>query len=179
MSVYPFFINCTKYYNDQPRKQKLLNKLAIGEGGFLFFKRQDLNVLIISDKEFIIPNKYSDSARLELESLLWKDNDYTKMRDCIQKSRLSWSNIKKKEKLYLMYKYVSTLKLSTQSKMFLSGLITIALLLKIIKSEDVVYENYEITRINESFFNIDTYTNIQFSFDYHSVVNKHQTVSDD
>jgi hypothetical protein len=160
-------------------KQKLLNKLSIGQGGFLFFKRQDLNVLVVADKEFIIPNKYSDDARLELESLLWKESDFTRMQYSIQQTRLSWVNIKKKDKLYLMYKYISSLDVSTQTKIFLCGLITVALLLKMIKPDDVVYENFKITRINETFFNSDTYTNIQFSYDYSSPNKLQTTITDD
>ena len=34
-NVYPFFIECSKYYQDQPYKQLLLQKFAFGCGGSL------------------------------------------------------------------------------------------------------------------------------------------------
>lgn len=165
MNVYPFFIECSKYYSD-PHKQKFLRQLAFGKGGGLIINRKDKNILITSDGEFVIPLFYSDEARLELEKKLWKCDDFEKMQEDIKNMRTLWSTTKKKDKLFLFYKYIASLDFSMNEKIVLCNLITLTLLLKIIKPTDVVYKNYVIEHVNEDLFKNEKIKNIEFSYDY-------------
>lgn len=171
MNVYPFFIECSEYYSDQPYKQKLLQQFAFGRGGGLIIKRKDKNILVTSDGEFTIPLIYSDDARLELDRKLWKIDDFEKMQDDIKNMRSMWSTTKKKDKLFLFYKYIETLDLSVPKKILLCNLITLTLLLKLVKPSDIVYKNYILTYVNDDLFKNDIIQNIDFQYDY-SIPNK-------
>lgn len=146
MDIYPFFLECSKFY-DEPQKCKQLQKLAFGRGGLIFIRKKE-NILITERGEFIIPEMYSDDQRKNLETKLWFDTDFLKMQKNIQDARKTWINAKKKDKLRLLDKYA--LKQPNFQKIFQS-IIKLALILKLIKIEDVSYENFEILNINGNF----------------------------
>jgi hypothetical protein len=204
-NVYPFFIECSKYYQDQPYKQRLLQQFAFGRGGSFIIKRKDKNILVTSDDgEFVIPSLYSEDfdktnystnysiydptanilqeakfddlttkkikefhiARLELDQKLWKYDDYEKMQEDIKNLRVLWSTTKKKDKLYLFYKYISNLKLSTNEKIFLCNLITLTLLLKLVRPSDILYKDFIIQNVNQELLTTANIDAIEFSYDY-------------
>lgn len=169
MNVYPFFIECSKFYSD-PHKQRLLQQFAFGRGGGFIIKRRDKNILVTSDGEFVIPSEYSDESRLELDKKLWKDDDFEKMQQDIKSTRTLWSTTKKKDKLYLFYKYIATMNLSINEKIILCHLITLTLLLKLIKPSDIVYKNFVLEKISDDLLKTDAIKNIDFSYDYSTPV---------
>lgn len=168
MNIYPFFIECSKYYSDQPHKQKLLQQFAFGKGGGFIIKRKDKDILVTSDGEFTIPTEYSDESRFELDKKLWKMDDFEQMQLDIKNMRSLWSTTKKKDKLYLFYKYIAKLNLSLFEKVLLCNLITLTLLLKLVKPSDIIYKNYVLENINDNLLKTDTIKNIDFSYDYSS-----------
>jgi hypothetical protein len=165
MNVYPFFIECSKFYSD-PHKKKLLQELAFGRGGGFIIKRKEKNILVTSNGEFIIPSTYSDEARLDLDKKLWKRGEFEQMQNDIKNARSVWSTTKKKDKLHLLYKYIAELDLPLDRKSELCSLITLVLLLKIIKPSDIVYKDFVIESISDHLLKNDTIQNIDFTFDY-------------
>lgn len=165
-NVYPFFIECSKYYHDQPYKQRLLQQFAFGRGGSFIIKRKDRNILVTPEGEFIIPSLYSEDARSELDQKLWKYDDYEKMQEDIKNLRMAWSTTKKKDKLYLFYKYIANLELSTNEKIILCNLITLTLLLKLVRPSDVVYKDFIIQNVNQDLLTDVGIHGIEFSYDY-------------
>ena len=300
-NVYPFFIECSKYYQDQPYKQRLLQQFAFGRGGSFIIKRKDKNILVTPDGEFVIPSLYSENvphnigtygpqpqvpglsptehtlwareaeppssagsgspsgrrgppapapkglpypldetpdpgaslgraqgrcftlragpegpnkanysiydpaiytlwagpggpttlrvstaafggfkfddltkkkiedfhtARLELDQKLWKYDDYAKMQENIKNLRTLWSTTKKKDKLYLFYKYISNLELSTNEKIILCNLITLTLLLKLVRPSDILYKDFIIQNVNQDLLTNKSIDAIEFSYDY-------------
>ena len=89
MNMFPFFIECSKHYQDEPHKQKFLQKIAFGHGIHII-KRKDKNILVAPYGEFVIPATYSDKARRDLASKLWEVNDFTRLEDCIENTRQTW-----------------------------------------------------------------------------------------
>ena len=66
------------------------------------------------------------------------------------KERLStWENLKKRDKLRMIDKYVLSLDCDFKEKKNAKGVITSALLLHLLISDDIVYKNYEIKTIKE------------------------------
>ena len=219
-NVYPFFIECSKYYEDQPYKQLLLQQFAFGHGGSFIIKRKDKNILVTPDGEFVIPSLYSENAlptygptstrvlsearllsiydpavyatlrvpldpckvkfdesvkkkiedfhtaRLELDQKLWKYDEYDKMEENIKNLRIVWSTTKKKDKLHLFYKYISTLELSTNEKIILCNLITLTLLLKLVKPSDILYKDFIIQNVNQDLLTNKSIDAVEFSYDY-------------
>ena len=103
MNVFPFFIECSKHYQDEPHKQKFLQKLAFGHGIHII-KRKDKNILVTANGEFTIPTVYSDKALKDLAGKLWEVNDFTRLGDCVEDMRQTWHTARKKDKIYLLYK---------------------------------------------------------------------------
>jgi hypothetical protein len=206
-NVYPFFIECSKYYQDQPYKQLLLQQFAFGRGGSFIIKRKDKNILVTPDGEFVIPSLYSENwgpavttpsstdslsiydpvplesefeldnsikkkiedfhtARLELDQKLWKYDDYDKMQENIKNLRTVWSTTKKKDKIYLFYKYISNLELSTNEKIILCHLITLTLLLKLVRPSDILYKDFVIQNVNQDLLTNKSIDAVEFSYDY-------------
>jgi hypothetical protein len=166
MNVFPFFIECSKHYQDEPHKSKFLQKLAFGHGVHII-KRKDKNILVTSNGEFTIPTVYSDKARKELVSKLWQVNAFSQLGDCIEETRQNWHTTRKKDRIYLIHKYVAALpNLQLQQKIVICNILILALLLKMIKPTDIVYKNSEIADINEDLIKRETYTQMNFMYDY-------------
>lgn len=173
--MFPFFIECSKYYQDEPHKQKFLQKLAFGHGIHII-KRKDKSILIAPNGEFIIPVVYSDKARRDLANKLWEVNDFTRLGDCIEDTRQTWYTARKKDKIYLLYKYVTSLQLTRSQKMSMCNILILALLLKMIKPTDIDYRDNKIAGVNEDLMKRETYTQMNFVFDY-SVPQRSTTVT--
>ncbi len=166
MNVFPFFIECSKYFQDDPYKQKFLQKLAFGYGIHII-KRKDKNILVTPNGEFIIPVMYSDKARDELTDKLWETNDFTRLADCIENTRNTWQTARKKDKIYLLYKYVAAIPdMTPPQKMAISNILVLALLLKMIKPTDLHYKESKVADVNEYLIKHETYTDLNFNYDY-------------
>lgn len=164
--MFPFFIECSKYYQNEPYKQKFLQKLAFGRGIHII-KRKDKYVLITPNGEFIIPMVYSDQERDILVNKLWEVNDFTRLGDSIQSMRQNWHTTRKKDKIYLLYKYVASLSyMAKPEKIITCHLLILALLLKIIKPSDLDYKNSCIIDMNKDLMEKETYTQMNFEYDY-------------
>jgi hypothetical protein len=166
MNMFPFFIECSKHYQNEPHKKKFLQKLAFGHG-ILIIKRKDKSILVTPNGEFVIPSVYSDKARSDLANKLWEVNDFTRLGDCIEETRQTWHTARKKDKIYLLYKYVASLTNITRSqKMVVCNLLILALLLKMIKPTDLDYNGSKIAGVSEDLMKRETYTEMNFTFDY-------------
>jgi hypothetical protein len=176
MNMFPFFIECSKHYRDEPHKQKFLQKLAFGHGIHII-KRKNKSILVTSNGEFVIPTVYSDKARCDLDSKLWEVNDFTRLGDCIEDTRQTWRTARKKDKIYLLYKYVASLPNLTRSqKMATCNILVLALLLKMINPADIDYQDSKIVGVNEDLMKRETYTQMDFLYDYS--VPQHKTGGD-
>ena len=165
-NMFPFFIECSKHYQHEPYKQKFLQKLAFGHGVHII-KRKDKNVLVTPNGEFVIPSVYSDKARRDLVNKLWQVNEFTRLGDCIEDTRRAWHTARKKDKIYLLYKYVSSLTdLTFIQKMVISNILVLGLLLKVIKSTDIEYNDNKIVNVNGDIIDPKTYTQMVFEYDY-------------
>ena len=161
MNMYPFFIECSKRYQNEPHKQKFFQKLAFGHGIHII-KREDKNILVTSNGEFVIPTIYTDKACRDLDAKIWEVNDFTRLGDRIKKTRESWHTTRKKDKMCLLYKYVATLPdLSKSQKIVMCNILVSALLLKMIKPTDIDYRDSKIMSINEELLE-KMYTHIKF-----------------
>jgi hypothetical protein len=164
--MFPFFIECSKHYQDEPHKQKFLQKLAFGHGIHII-KRRDKSILVMPNGEFVIPTAYSDKARRDLANKLWDVNDFTRLGDCIEETRQTWHTTRKKDKIYLLYKYVASLTtLPRSQKMAACKILILALLLKMIKPTDLNYSDSKIAGVSENLMKRETYTQMNFTFDY-------------
>ena len=150
--------------------------MAIGQGIHVI-KRKDKNVLVTGSGEFVIPSDYSDDDRKKLETRIWKTDDFTRLGQQIEDTRKTWVTMRKKDRMCMIYKYVSTLsELSRTDKITTANILILALLLKMIKNSDVVYENSKIVQVSESIKRPETFETIKFVYDYSvpaSVAKKH------
>jgi hypothetical protein len=169
-NIHPFFIECSKKYEQREEKYNLLVDLAVGKRG-IFLTRVDKNkpvTYVVTPKgEFQIPENYSDEKHAEFKQKWWGDDTaFSNMKDAIKESRKNWATTKKKDRIYLLNKFICSLDIDLAHKVFLSSLITFALLLKLYKPTDIVYEEFEIKTINEDFMQKETFHNLNFSYDY-------------
>ena len=165
MNMFPFFIECSKHYQDEPHKKKFLQKLAFGHGIHII-KRKDKSILVTHNGEFVIPAVYSDKSRRDLAGKLWAVNDFTRLEDCIEDTRQTWHTARKKDKIYLLYKHVASLPITRSQKMAACNILILALLLKMIKPADIDYRDSKIAGVGEDLMRRETYTQMNFSFDY-------------
>ncbi len=166
MNVFPFFIECSKHYQNEPEKCKILQRLAFGHGVHII-KRKDKNILVTANGEFVIPVVYSGKAHKELANKLWQVNAFTRLEDSIGDTRQTWHTARKKDKIFLLYKYVASLpNIKLRQKMAICNVLILALLLKMIKPADIVYMDSKIVDVNEDLIKRETYTQMNFVYDY-------------
>ena len=158
MYIYPFFIECSKFTTD-PFKQKCLQKMAFGCGVHIII-RKDKYVMILNREEFIIPPLYSNTAHEELEAKLWKFNDVVAIKEKVKQDRQRWSLLKKRDKIHLLYTYISQLKKKQEEKVKLCHIITLMLLLKIFKNSNLIYSNNTVLFV-DFITKKDIYSNIK------------------
>ena len=160
MHIYPFFIECSRYVTGI-RKQQLL-RLGLGRGG-LFSQRKISNFLVVHNSEFMVPNVYSTEHFDRLKNILWPENSFTQMRDAIVQSRNLWVNIKKKDKFNLIDLYILKMccyEISPQI-VVVKTIIYFAMLLKLINSADIKFENGHVMAIKSA----ETMKDMMYTFD--------------
>lgn len=182
--VYPFFITCSKNYALDDPKYNTLVDLAVGKRG-IFIKRpikdmpkKDRIFLVTPSGEFEVPNKYSVEKYTEFKNSWWgEDDEFSQMTTTIKESRKNWAQgTKKKDKIYLFHKYITSLDISMAYKILFSALLTFALLLKLFKPSDIIYKNFNVTRVNEEFLKKETFQNLEFEYDYSiPILQTHET----
>jgi hypothetical protein len=171
MNVYPYFIECSKRENGFKKNQ--LQKLALGIGG-LIIKRNSDYYLVVNNGEFKIPLIFSVESYSVLSNVLWPSNAFTNLQNLIFNTKKNWYNVKKKERLVLIDKYVLKMckqyPLNTQRKA--KAIITMALILKLICPSSINYSNNEINSLRDvttskdfvKTFNEQYFDQFQFQF---------------
>ena len=162
-NFYPFFLECSKRETN-PHRKRHLELLGFGKGGVIN------NDTYITDKgSFKIPQRYSDEERDKLNKLIWdEDTDFQQMEKEIKDSIKMWVNVKKRDKLRIIDKYILQLECDTREKKLIKSVITIALILRLLETNDIVYKDFEIKNIGGT-FNVDYFarpaksTNITYS----------------
>ncbi len=162
MKIIPFFIECSEYYKHDVYKQKFLQKLAIGYGAHII-KRKEKYILLTPNGEFKIPQFYSDESRIELENKLWDKSKFSELGKSVTENRKNrkWESAKKNDKIFLIYKYISDLKLSFPDKILLCKILILILFLKFIKSTDVEYSDGSILNVDEKFTTINFFKSLE------------------
>ena len=143
MIFFPFFLECSMKEIDLIKK-KHLELLAFGKTGV--FRE---SVYITENGDFKIPKVYSDEERDKLYQLVWSETEFNQMEKKIKEHFNTWKNLKKIDKLRMIDKYVLSLDCDFEEKKKISGELKNAFLIKSIKPQDIVYENFQITQIKK------------------------------
>ena len=141
MTFFPFFLECSIKEIDLIKK-KHLELLAFGKTGM--FRE---SVYITENGDFKIPKVYSDEERDKLYQLVWSETEFSRMEKKIKEHFNTWKNLKKIDKLRMIDKYVLSLDCDFEEKKKISGELKNAFLIKSIKPQDIVYENWKITHV--------------------------------
>jgi len=175
-NIYPFFIDCSEKHEQPDDRYNMLIDFAVGKRG-IFLKRVNGTVLVTPKGEFQIPETYSEEKYAEFKQKCWDDDtEFSNIRDAIKDSRRAWTTTKKRDKIYLFNKLVASLDISMSLKILFSSLATFALLLKLYKPSDIIYEDFEIKYLNGDFHDKETFKNLNFIYDYSVPVN-YKTIS--
>ena len=142
MFFHPFFLECSMKEIDLIKK-KHIELLAFGKTGV--FRE---SVYITENGNFKIPKVYSDEERDKLYQLVWRDTEFKQTERKIKEHFNTWKNLKKIDKLRMIDKYVLSLDCDFEEKKKISGELKNAFLIKSIKPQDIVYENWKITRVD-------------------------------
>jgi len=165
--IYTRFLECSNYATDQ-FWENIFEELAYGKcpyGTYISkdflccnFKNKDFNYKIEKNKDALVI--YNEVYNLLTTKLgLLSQNDKQKKRkafkdfeDNIKDSRKCWNDIRKKNiKELLIEIYVTDMKvkynLSIQDSRYLLSLIYMAMLFKVISSNDIIYENDRIVNV--------------------------------
>ena len=122
-----------------------LENLAFGNA--VIIAKENKNVMIIENEEFIIPECLSVTSYMELEQKLWGNSkEYYLMEKAIKEKFNSWTEIKKRDKIRKINNFIIRNVHLDKQKYFTSFLI-IFLLLKLIKSSDIKFEDFDIKAI--------------------------------
>lgn len=135
-----FFYECSKHETDVFKK-KIYQNLFIGNGGYYYYrKKKKDSVLITTEGQYVIPEKYSESEHQKLDSLLfwYKNQNFIN----VLKSN------KKKEKLYFLYNDILSFPFDEKKKKKYAEIITIMVFLKMNKKLDVS-QNYKVEDLFE------------------------------
>ena len=143
------FLECSMREIDLIKK-KHLELLAFGKTGM--FRE---SVYITENGDFKIPKVYSDEERDKLYKLVWSseasdkrsDIEFSRMEKKIKEHFNTWKNLKKIDKIRMIDKYVLSLDCDFEEKKKISGELKNAFLIKSIKPQDIVYENWKITHV--------------------------------
>ncbi|KAH3863772.1 hypothetical protein DPMN_026772 [Dreissena polymorpha] len=151
MRFYPFFLECSKRETDKENK-RYLELLGFGKCGMIIDNDDGTSTLVKEKGTFKIPITYSVQMHDELNQMLWtKNNEFEKLEATIKESMKQWVNVKKRDQLRLIDKYVLKLECDMKEKKYRKGAITTAFLLGMIKPNDIVYQDFEIKHINTIF----------------------------
>ena len=161
MDLYPFFLECSKQCTDNAEKQ-VYESLGFGKNDF--FVKRDTGIVLITPKgEYPIPQFYSTEEHNKLKDMLWNTNDaYDVMQNNIKEAYRQWINVKKKDKIRLINHYVLHCNEDRciDKCILYKSMITIAMVIKLLLTEDFTYKNGKITNINkcitkDDFYNLD------------------------
>ena len=145
--IYPFFLECSMKVTDTYKKRHL-ELLAFGRVGVI----QD-SVYVTENGNFKIPKIFSDEERDKLYKLVWSgETEFSRIEKEIKEHLSTWRNLKKRDKLRMIDKYVLSLDCNFIEKKSAKGSIDSALLLHLLKSDDIVYKNYEIKAVSGDYF---------------------------
>ena len=141
MSQYitPYFFQCCKY-EPCPKKRKVLENIGFGQGYFFNHRNQSL-ILETSNGPFSVPMKYSLESYKTLRKLLWSEDCFDLCLKDLESSQKVWSNVKKRDKIRTLDSYIIDLKCSFQKKQRLKSIFTLALMLHLIKQDELFNDN--------------------------------------
>ena len=126
-------------------KKRHLELLAFGKAGV--FRE---SVYVTENGNFNIPKVFSDEERDKLYKLVWSgETEFSRMEKEVKEHLSTWKNLKKKDKLRMIDKYVLSLDCDFEEKKKISGKLKSAILIQSLKSKDIVYENFKILRISD------------------------------
>src|SRR6056300_1020708 len=135
-NFYPFFLECSKREPNQHRRQHL-ESLGFGKGGVILAEPDDTPTFVTDKGAFKIPERYSEEERERLNRLMWDDDtDFQQMENDIKDSIKMWANVKKRDKLRIIDKYVLQLECDIREKKLIKSVITIALILRLLEAND-------------------------------------------
>lgn len=166
MDVYPFFLQCSKHETDDVRKHHL-ESLAFGHKGLVYTGASGLTLNTISGP-YLIPDAYSDDEKDRLYAMLWKCADadeFMSMRDEMKLQRLRWTNVRKKDKLRQIDRYVLSHVQEWSERHRVKRVITVALILKVLRNTDIDYDNFDVQDINGE-FDADYFQRLREEGDY-------------
>ena len=149
---YPFFLECSMKETDMITKRHL-EHLAFGKAGIFREHVRGLATLIFvtENGDFKIPKVLSTEERDKLYKLVWGgETEFSRMEKKIKESLTTWSNLKKRDKLRMIDKYVLDLDCDFEEKKKISGRLKSEILIKLLNPKDIVYENFKIQRIREN-----------------------------
>lgn len=165
--IYPIFLECC-HYSDSTFWKAVFEDMAYGKTPYGTYITKGFFCCNYKDKEFSykisstinVEDLYNDIVKLLVTKLGFlskteKENkrmNFYNLEENIKKSNTEWSNIRKKTvKELLIERYVIDMKkkhfLSISQIKYLLSLIFIAIIFKIITSNDIVYENGKIIDI--------------------------------
>jgi hypothetical protein len=195
--IYPIFLECCQYADDT-FWESVFEDLAYGKPPYGTYISKNFLCCSYKKKEFSykIEKKSAETIYNEVYTLLTKKlgllsqrekvkkrKDFSDLEDSIKDSRKSWCDIRKKNmKELLIELYITRMKdkysLTIKQARYLMSIILIAMVFKVIKPEDIQYNNGRIESIDGIDFekkqfvvNRDLY-NIDVSFAPHIFLEK-------
>ena len=165
--IYPIFLECSTFAED-PIMKNIFDDLAYGITPYGTYISKNFFCCNYKDKEFsykidstinsqILYNEIHNLITKNLNILSVKDKnkkrlDFNQIEQELKDTHKTWLSIKKKNiKDILIEKYIIDMKnkfsLSIKQCKLLLSSISIAIILKIINSKDITYENDKITKI--------------------------------
>ena len=137
--ITPYFFQCCKY-EPCPQKRKILENIGFGQGYFFNHRNQSL-VLETSKGPFSVPTQYSSDSYNKLCKLLWSEDSFDTYLKDLESNQKVWSNVKKRDKIRTLDRYIIDLNCSFQKKQRLKSIFTLALMLHLIKQEALFSDN--------------------------------------
>ena len=151
---FPFFLECSMKETDMIKKRHL-ELLAFGKTG-VFCE----SVYVTENGDFNIPKVFSDEERDKLYKLVWSgETEFSRMEKKIKEHLSTWKNLKKKDRLRMIDKYVLSLDCDFEEKKKISRELKSAILIQSLKPKDIVNENFKISQVkswnglNQAFLN--------------------------
>lgn len=151
MKLYPFFLWCSHHEVDIAKKT-YLEMLAFGKGCVI-----TNNTLVVGSTRYTIPDTFSHEKWLELQTILWdKKSGFDLIEDEIREYNTVWSNLKKRDKIRKIDRYLidkgggATGKAIIEGGATLKSLITVVLILRLIQTSCIKYNGYQIKSIDLS-----------------------------
>ena len=165
--IYPIFLECCQYADDT-FWESIFEDLAYGKPPYGTYISKNFLCCSYKKKEFSykIEKKNAETIYNEVYTLLTKKlgllsqrekvkkrKDFSDLEDSMKDSRKSWCDIRKKNmKELLIELYITRMKdkysLTIKQARYLMSVILIAMTFKVIKPEDIIYNNNRIESID-------------------------------